>query len=462
LLALLYVPFAAFAPCLLVSGLAAPLLGAVFMGLSSLVLWRFGRGLELSGWLVAGAVVLLALHPLALSYAALGARGAVLLFALLGLSCSLIHWARTERVRDLVTGGIFAAAILLLSYEMLGVVVAAAVFLGWRCRRGPGVPPAKAEGTLITFLMPVVYAMAVWFVADWAILGQPWHFWLTPWRLAAARAHAEGWPVATLTVAMVASPLLLALIYGHCRGRGGRLPGTVAAGMVLLGMLSPAVFPALRALPTDPSPWGALMPLAALAVSGGLALLLSLVADALTPGVDWRRVLSPGFVVIALGTLVVAGHLQVSGKGLPVGIRSAVRGYPAFAREVGDEWRVADRLAGSLSVAKHHVLGGPESFVVGLRVQARDRTHVVGSPAVPLAAWLKQLEAGSWLVLADPLGRHAAAWQRALPPYLRVAKQWRSGPWVAYKLTVQPVLRPSAPNGQSPAAGAIIGPVTHP
>lgn len=455
--ALLYVPLAAFAPRLLVSGLAAPLVGALFLGLAVLMLWRFGRSLGLPAWLLVLVAAAFTLHPLVLGYATLGSRAMVLIFLMLGLSCSLVDWVRTQRVRDIVTGGLFAAAVVLLAYATVLVVLAAALCLAWYCRRSEDEAPARAEGTLIAFLLPTLYVAAVWVLADWIIMGQFLGFWR------AAMGHAAFTPLpgrelltVVLGLLVITNPLLLAISYVQLRPGSGQRSGVPAFAMLLTALLAPTVFPTLRP-GAGQTTWVALLPVAATVAGVGVTLLLVFLAEVREAGTNWRRVLSPGFVVVALGGLALAWSLQTSGQGLPTGLRGTLRGRPAFAREVGDEWRVAARLGASLRPGKHHVIGGPEAFVIGLRSEVRDRTHVASDAGVPESPWVRQLEAGSWLVLDDREGRRAADWQRMLPPYLGVKPRWRQGVWRAYELAVRPVLAPAS-GGQSPAGGAIIAP----
>jgi hypothetical protein len=445
LLALLYLPLSAFAPGLLVSGLAGPLLGACFLGLSVLVLCRLSRALGLPGWLTCLIAAGFALHPLVLSYATLGARAIVLTFVLLGLSASLIHWGRTERVRDLVTGGLFAAAAILLAYETLAVVIAAAAYIAWRCRPAPGTAPAKAEGTLIAFLLPAAYVALVWVITDWAIMGQPLHFWqvTTTRAILLGRDTVHDWLQPLLTVLVIANPLLLALIYGHLRRASRPATGLPAAGMLVAALVSPVLFISLRPVPTDGSPWGALMPLAATGLGVGVALLVAFASDVCLAGSDWRRVVSPGLALVAIGSVGLAAISQLGGQGLPVGLRSALSGRPAFAAYVGEEWRAGEAWAFELAGnANGGIIAGPLGYVVALRARAIPPPfsvfEVVDDARVPPGPRASRLSEGMLLALDDPQGTHAAEWWAALPHYLHLKRLWAEGKWVCYEVTEHP------------------------
>jgi hypothetical protein len=453
LLPLLHLPAAAFAPGLLVSGLAGPLLGAAFLGLSTLVLCRLGRALDLPGWVIGVVAASFCLHPLVLSYAALGARAMVLIFTLLGLSASLVLWARTDRLRDLVTGGLFAAAAVLLAYETLALVVAAAAFIAWRCRRGPATAPARAEGTLIAFLLPTAYVAAVWVIADWVIMGELLHFWRAPLvrALAVGREASRDWLQPLLTVVIIANPLLLGLVYGHLRRTQSPPTGTPAAGMLVAAILSPLVFITLRPVGEDGGPWMALMPVAAAAVGVGAVLLVAFLSDLWRAGADWRRVMSPGLAVIAVGSLVLAYDMQFSHRGLPVGLRSPLRGYPAFAARVSEEWAVGDRLRGQLPTGSRNVIAGSLAFVVAFRAEAGQGTAVSDAPDPPGVGPSLGLTPGSLLLLRDPDHVYGPEWQVAVPR-LHLAPLWTLGAWTCHECREGP----PAAGGQSPSAGAII------
>lgn len=429
MLALLHVPAAAFAPALLTSGLAGPLLGAVFLGLSAVVLVRLGRALDVPGWLLAVVVGLYAGHPLVLGWAALGARAMPLAFVLLGLAASLVLWARSGRVRDLVTGGLLAAAAILLAYEAAAIVLAAAIYVTWRSRGGE--VPGRAEGTLIAFLLPAAYAAAVWVLADWLIMGQWGHF----WRVMMVRALTVGREAAPdvlsplLTTVVIANPLALALTYAHLRRSQAPQTGVPAVHLLIAALLSPLVFITLRPVAEDGTPWLALGPVAAAVVGVGAVLLVAFVSDIVKAGTEWRRVVTPGLVVIAVGTLLLAGDAQRSGRGLPVGARSVLSGRPAFAASVSEEWELGQALRRQLPAGRVHVIAGSRAYLVALQARTGPNVTVSETPRPPTDAAGLGLGPGSWVILRDPEETAVARWQQALPTSTLVqvggSRAWR-------------------------------------
>jgi hypothetical protein len=433
LMALLFVPFAAFAPHTLVSALAAPILGALFLGLSALIIWRLGRSLGLPAWLTALLCTIFALHPLPLSYAMTGSRGIVLTFVLLGLAASMVSWQREQRVRDVLTGSFFAAAAILLAYETVFVVLAAAIYLAAFCRQEKDAPPAKAEGLLVAFLLPAAYVALVWIGANWAIMGNPWHFWTTGTAVPAGSLNTT--MSVALAVALAANPLLLALLYHGLRRRAGGLAAP-AAWMVVAALLAVVIVPQAKASTADPYQWPRNMPLAAAALGMGWVLLLALLAQLRTAGHDrsLRKVLSPGVLLIACGSVYLASAQQVQNHVLPVGVRTVLRGHPAFARPVTDEWAAGDRLRGAFTPNMRHVIAGPTAYVIALRAEAKQNVFVSSDSAAQPGANHGDLGEGSQVVIATD--SHALlTWQRQKPE-LRLQTRWQQGPWTCYQSAV--------------------------
>jgi hypothetical protein len=435
LMALLFVPLAAFAPGLLVSGLAAPILGAVFMGLSVLVIWRLSRSLGLPAWLAAILGAVFTLHPLTLSYAMTGSRGMVLTFVLLGLAASLVSWRREQRVRDVVTGSFFAAAAILLAYETLPVVLAAALYLALHARREGETAPAKAEGLLVAFLLPAAYVALVWIGANWAIMGDPWHFW--PRGATALGGDVNAELTGAIAIALASSPLLLGLLYHGLRRKASGFAAP-AAWLMLAALLAVLVFPRAGQAAAERYPWPQNIAVAACALGAGWALLVALLAQLWTAGRQrsLRRVLTPGLLLIACGSSYLAYIQQTQDHVLPVGVRTVLRGHPAFARSVADEWAAGNRLQGVYTANMRHVIAGPLAYVVALRSQAGQHV-LVSSDSIPLPGSRHgDLGFGSTLILFEGQPGARDAWQQQKPE-LVLDFRWRQGPWGCYVFVSQ-------------------------
>jgi len=133
------------------------------------------------------------------------------LFALLtaGALCFLAHWWETDQLRSLAYLAVSLALALVTSYHAAVLLAAATVVvvlrLFLRRRRR-----SYAEATLIVFLTPGLYLLALWAVSNWLIMGRPGFFvrglpgWGESWRAwAALLFDGCNWEPALVLWAMV-------------------------------------------------------------------------------------------------------------------------------------------------------------------------------------------------------------------------------------------------------------------
>ncbi|MEN6403294.1 MAG: hypothetical protein ABFD94_15250 [Armatimonadia bacterium] len=435
--ALIYLPLSLLAPGCLASGCAAVVVGAVFMGLSTLLLYRLAHDLNLSPFIGAALVAIFALHPLILSYAALGAPAIILIFTYLGLARAMIGWHRTESVRDLVAAAIYAAAAIIVAYEAAIPVLAAALLILSYCSRGPRTEASKAEGTLIAFLLPAAYVAAVWLLCNWVIMGHPLYFWRETLATQAPPPLEPGqsWVNALLLVTLAAMPLLFALIYDHLiaalrtRRDVQAPPGLPVATLALAALISPAIFPTLRTSATGPALWPILMPLVAAAIAFGYTLLPTLIARyRIGPARP-----SAGLLIIAVGCLVLSYHLNTTGQGLPNGFRSVMSGYAALGHTDTDERLAAASLQSALNPSTRNLIAGWPGFAIALYGRTGATVEVLPT-SLPPAADL-QLESGSTVVLLNEPDV-LASWRARLPHHLRLSLTFTAGKWTGYKVAL--------------------------
>jgi hypothetical protein len=443
--ALLFLPLSYLFPHWLASGFCAPVIGASFLGLSALTLVHVGQALRLRWWLYLPVVTLFAIHPLVLSYAALGHPAIILIFAYLGLAKGMVGWHRNQTVRDLISAAIYGAVAILLAYEAIVPVLAAAWFI-LNCCRQPARPPedatpapAKAEGTLIAFLLPAAYVAAVWLIANWVIMGSPLHFWRmtiagTPYLPA---REMDLWLQPVIVVAFTAMPLLPALLYHDLRPLSLARAGIPIAWVGVAAVLSPVVFPTLRTQAQSPALWAPLMPMAAAAAAFGFCLLLTLAASfRQTPPANRQRLLSPGFVLMAIGCLVMGYYLQTNHQGLPTGFRSTFTGYAASAHTDLDEREAAARLQGTLQPTMRNYIAGWPGFAIALysgQVQSVEVLPTYAPPPGDLG-----LQAGSVVVLLSNGEDALPLWEARLPRFLSLKEEWAAGKWTGYRVAVKP------------------------
>lgn len=461
--ALLYLPLAYVCPTWLAAGYCAPLLGALFLGLSSLLLVHLGQALRLR-WLVYGPVTaLFIVHPLILSYAALGHPAIILIFAYIGLAKGLVGWHREQTVRDLVAAAIYGAVAILIAYEAAAPVLAAALFILSCCRPraascrvgrpsrsssassetldlrdGADCQPAKAEGMLIAFLLPAAYVAGVWLLANWAIMGSPLYF----WRMTVAGTQhlptnpVDAWLEPILIVAFAVQPLLLALVYNDLRPASVARVGRPVAWAALAALFSPLLFPTLRTTAAGAALWAPLMPIAAAGAGLGFPLLLGLCGSWVqTPAVLRRRLLSAGFVIISMASLVMAFHLQTHAMGLPTGVRSTFAGYAASGHTDTDERAAAARLQQGFAPTMRNYVAGWPGFAIALYSGQESAVEVLPTAEPPTGD--TGLQAGSTVVLLADGHDARAAWQARLPHFLNLQPQWTAGKWTGYRVAVK-------------------------
>lgn len=444
--ALIYLPLSILAPGCLASGCAALVVGALFMGLSALLLYRLAHDLSLSPFIGAALVIIFALHPLILSYAALGAPAIILIFTYLGLARAMIGWHRTESVRDLVVAAIYSAAAIIVAYEAAIPVLATALLILSYCRRAPKTEASKAEGTLIAFLLPVSYVAAVWLLCNWLIMGHPLYFWRETLSTQAPPPLLPGqsWVNAVLLTVIAAMPLLFALVYDHllavlrARRDEPAPPGLPVATLALAALISPAIFPTLRVAATGPAVWPILMPLVAAAIAFGYALIPALIARYRTGATRP----SAGLLIIAVGCLVLSYHLNTTGQGLPNGFRSVMSGYAALGHTDTDERTAAASLQSALKPSTRNLIAGWPGFAIALYARTGATVEVLPT-SLPPAADL-QLESGSTVVLLNEPDV-LASWQARLPRHLRLSPTFTAGKWTGYTVALGRATRSFVP-----------------
>jgi hypothetical protein len=435
---LLYLPLCGFAPSMAMSGLACPVLGAIVLGATAVMLNGIGAACGLPWALRWPLVACLCLHPLVLSLAALGSPGCILVCTVLGAAWSVMRWSATDNLRYLLLSALFLTAALLSAYEAVWLLLAATAYVAWRSyRRGEGWP--RVEGTLIAFLLPVLYSAGVWIGANWAIMGDPWHFWRTTALSGrGAPMPLDAWAVSLVWGMLLSFPPIVGLVFHEIRSRpeamrDARSEGRPAAWLVIGVYLGAIASPGLHSA-AGRSTWSAmLLPALAAAVMGSV-LLGSIVGQYLRGPRSLRRHVPVG--AIGLAVLGIAGALWISGAGgitLPASVMGGLRGDVAFAADISAERATAAVVASSLAAGQTaHVVGWP-GYAVSL---------LAGTPSRILqypSARLEQLP----LRAGDILAIHGApapdALNRTLASRgLQAVPLGLHGPWMACRLSAAP------------------------
>lgn len=163
-------------PPLRVNGLAGSLVTAGAAALAAIVLNGMARR---EGWPRPFRYALLAsllLNPTFLLYSANGMSEMPFILCILATLALYLEWRRTGRWL-LVSGmGITCSFAFLCRYEGLWLAVATAAVLVAQTVGGPRIDLARAEGTLLAFLVPVAYFVFLWLFLNWLILGDALYF----------------------------------------------------------------------------------------------------------------------------------------------------------------------------------------------------------------------------------------------------------------------------------------------
>jgi hypothetical protein len=195
-------------------------------------------------WRVAGfryAVVLaFALNPFFLRECVSGSASTTALFFALFVAWSFVQWVATRSLRSLVHLGFAAAGLLLTSFEMslwlLVVILALTVDVVLYARK-----PGQREAALILALLPSLYALGLWILMNWLVMGNGLYF---LGSLLSFRACPAGDPAGLMQVApwhLLSAGLsaVCVVLFLLRRMRGGLYAG-------LLGVVPLAVAVVLR------------------------------------------------------------------------------------------------------------------------------------------------------------------------------------------------------------------------
>ncbi len=427
--ALLYLPLVALSPTLAQSGFFTAYFGAIILGLCAVLLNTLGRRLGLPWWLRYPLVAIMVLHPVSLSYAALGSPMTLLLFAILGMTKSLAAWGEEQHLRDLIGCSLYATVALLTRYEAAFVVAAAALYIGARCAMSKSDRYSRVEGTLIAFLLPIVYFGGLWIGANWLIMGDPWHSLAA--TFAGAGAPTEEWASAVLVLPLLIFPFCYALAYHELRLLGPWRGGAAAALLMVAAIAMPLLWPRLYAGLGDGASWWS--PLASVSVTvlaASLVLAMVIAARYLNEPESRKQMHRPlgGTVVLAIAGVLVLVAIRPMGATLPTSAGDALKGYVAFAHSAVAEQEAAPRVAFELRRGRQVVIAGWPGFAIALFSGEAGQVTVL--PEVrPDEKVARTLRPGDLLVLLE--GRDE--WDGVLGDYA-TTPEWTAGQWQGLRI----------------------------
>lgn len=128
--------------------------------------------LEVNRLMRAGLLIPFALNPLFIFYATNGMSETLYLLWLAIAAFALTRWWVTDHHHVLMLAGVALGLGFLTRYELLayGGFFAVVILAKMRHDRRRG---EEIEGTMLSFLSPIVYAVAIWCFMSWLIVGDP-------------------------------------------------------------------------------------------------------------------------------------------------------------------------------------------------------------------------------------------------------------------------------------------------
>ena len=162
-------------PDLARTGFAACVLAGLALAAFAVVLNAWLAHCRVSRFFRYPAVALLVGNPLWQKHIAAGKSSVLFALLIVAICCMLIHWLQTLELRNLAYMSILCGLVVVTRYQaalFVGLVflVVLAYLLVEREKE------AYTEGTLIVLLSPTVYAVGLWFAANWLIMGDPFFF----------------------------------------------------------------------------------------------------------------------------------------------------------------------------------------------------------------------------------------------------------------------------------------------
>ena len=450
---LLMVPIAWLAPGLAGSGMAVAVFGAVVAGLTlrslNALCADVGLG-RLTRWLLC---LVAFVNPVYLGLAATGSPDALYILLLLGGAWALLRWQRDNVLRDLISCSFFFSFAVLTRYEAV-VPTAAAVLVVALITVYRGREWARLEGTLLTFVLPVAYVSGLWVLANWLIMGEPWHFLQASWRLGAMGEVSISSLSSALTACAVFVPLLAGVWWSAWGGACGRPRLALGAAVVLLSpvagvVLAPELFAGWlsRTVQTE-LPLLAMPDLFPPLLAAGWLLTACMVGDV---GPLFRRkgytkevCLAGGAALFALGLLLVMGpEERVYADPRPV-----FAGQPLGADDAAGAKLAAERLRESLPAESRGtlVIGGWPGYAVALYAD-RTKAKVLLVDPEPPEQPIREGPAAGLLLRANGGGpsipQVRKRWEEALGVPVDAEPAWRSDGWAYYPPRVRSTPAPT-------------------
>ena len=243
------------------SGLAFPVLNAILSAFTVTLLNTWWRRFGIPRVVRYPLLCVYQLSPPVIGAVLTGSSVTVMLLMLAAGAYFLVHWLRTLDIRSLAYLGVLGGLSVITRYQTILLVMLIAVLIMMRILRKRGQVPfvrstlrayrqkgpdpfsSFRTGTFLAFLIPSVYTLALWFIANWLIMADPAFF--LRGLSTRARFLAE---ITELDVEwyLYLVPVLLVLIphtFTRRKVRHGRARRTVSLGLVVIVLVAAVAWP---------------------------------------------------------------------------------------------------------------------------------------------------------------------------------------------------------------------------
>ncbi|MGQ9732561.1 MAG: hypothetical protein ACUVX8_14970, partial [Candidatus Zipacnadales bacterium] len=381
------------------------------------------------------------LNPVYLGLVTTGAPDGLYVLLLLGAGKHLLSWQAQELLRNLVGCSLFLALAFLTRYDAIIPISIAALVIGIQTWRGEK-SWAKVEGTLLTFLLPIVYGAGLWILANWIIMGDPWHF-LRETQGANDIPLSVNSPWVSVIGSAAVFPPVLAAGWWAIWGAAYEKP-RLGVGVALM-LLSPALLFGL--VPKGFMSWiahsqQALLPLLSVpdlfpsVLAGGVLLTAAALGD--WKALFQRNDFATRICLAGTAALLATGYLLVMGDEERVYLdpRSTFEGKPWGADDATSTKTIARRLRTSAPQGTVIVAGWP-GYAVTLYAE-RTKYKILLVRPEPFEKLLPTPPVTALLVRDAPPFT-SQIWACVLGLTLPAAPEWSLEGWSYYTLSRRPI-----------------------
>ncbi|MBV9121025.1 MAG: hypothetical protein JOZ39_09980 [Chloroflexi bacterium] len=155
---------------------AGPLQSAAFMAGAVALLWRFFGLFPRAERTRPVLVGLFAINPMIVLYAANGLSEASLIFFIVGTVYFLLRWLEIGGYASLIGMALMTAGAFSTRYEGVALAAGGAVAIVIAALAAPRLNPPRLEAMLLTYLVPVSYAVLLWLFFNRLIMGDALFF----------------------------------------------------------------------------------------------------------------------------------------------------------------------------------------------------------------------------------------------------------------------------------------------